>query len=189
MAQCCQVMGRAYEQSDDELTKQWYARAAGWYEKAKAAYPDDFSIVRRLTSFYLQTKQIAEAEAQLNAILKEGAKPQSADRVAWARRTLALVLSTDRQRVHDALALLKNVGSQITTGVQGAVAFEDPEDVRVLARVLGCAKNRCGPQAGDRDSGIIDRKELGERRRSFSSRSPLRIKWRLAQSPRSVSSS
>ena len=39
MAQCCQLMGRAYEQSDNEATKQWYARAAGWYEKAKAASP------------------------------------------------------------------------------------------------------------------------------------------------------
>ena len=140
MAQCCQLMGRAYEQIDKEATKQWYARAAGWYEKAKAAHPDDFSIVRRLTIFYLQTKQVAEAEAQLNAILKEGANSQSAERVAWARRTLALALSTDRQRVHDALALLKNVGSQTTTDKQGAVAAEDPEDLRVLARVLDAQK-------------------------------------------------
>ena len=106
LAQCCELMGRAYEQNDDDATKQWYARAAEWYEKAKSDHPDDFSIVRRLTSFYLQTKQIAEAEAQLNAILKEGAKSQSTERVAWARRTLALALSTDRQRVQDALALL-----------------------------------------------------------------------------------
>ena len=136
MAQCCQLIGRAYELSDSEAMKQWYAQAAAWYEKAKVVAPDDFSIVRRLTDFYLQTKQIAKAEAQLNAILKESAKSRSAERVAWARRTLALALSTDRQRVHDALALLDNVGSQTTTGDQGTVASEDPEDLRVLARVL-----------------------------------------------------
>ena len=75
LAQCCELVGRAYEESDDEETKQWYARGEGWFEKAKAAHPDDFSIVRRLTDFFLQTKQIAEAEAQLNAILKQGAEP------------------------------------------------------------------------------------------------------------------
>ena len=93
LAQCCELMGRAYEQNDDGATKQWYTRAAEWYEKAKSDHPDDFSIVRRLTSFYIQTKQIAEAEAQLNAILKESDKSLSTERVAWARRTLALALS------------------------------------------------------------------------------------------------
>ena len=32
--------------------------------------PDDVSIARRLTDFFLQTRQIAEVEAQLDAILK-----------------------------------------------------------------------------------------------------------------------
>ena len=76
-----------------ETTKQWYAQAKGWYEKAKAAHPDDFSIVRRLTEFFCQTKQMAKAEAQLDAILKRGAEPQNAETVAWARRTLALTLA------------------------------------------------------------------------------------------------
>ena len=90
LAQCCEMMGRAYDQSDDEATKQWYARATEWFEKAKAAHPADFSIVRRLTGFYLQTKQIAKAETELNAILKARFQSQSAEQVAWARRTLAL---------------------------------------------------------------------------------------------------
>ena len=37
--------------------KQWYAEAKGWYEKAKAAHPDDLSIARRLTEFFRRTKQ------------------------------------------------------------------------------------------------------------------------------------
>ena len=136
LAQCCEMMGRAYERSDDGAMKEWYAEAGEWYEKAKTAHPDDFSIVRRLTNFYVQTKQIVKAEAQLNAILKEGAKPQNAERIAWARRTLALALSTDRQRVGDALLLLEERG-QTAKGAPGQrTAFEDPEDLRVLARVL-----------------------------------------------------
>ena len=102
-------MGRAYEKSDDGATKQWYAKAKEWYEKAKAAHPDDLSIARRLTEFFRRTKQMAAAEAQLNAILKQGAHSQSAETVAWARRTLALTLasSTDLQRVRKALSLLE----------------------------------------------------------------------------------
>ena len=48
LAQCCEMMGRAYEPSGEGVTKQWYTRATEWFEKAKAAHPDDFSIVRRL---------------------------------------------------------------------------------------------------------------------------------------------
>ena len=139
-------------------------------KRRKPLHPDDFSIVRRLTSFYLQTKQIAEAEAQLNAILKEGAKSQSADRIAWARRTLALALSTDRQRVHDALALYKTWAVRIA-------ATEDPEDLRVLARVLDAQKN-----AADRKRAIeilesLIAKNLANADDRFLARSPLRVKW------------
>ena len=79
LAQCSEMMGKAYEQSDTEAMKEWYARATEWFEKAKAAHPDDFSIVRRLTSFYLQTKQIAKAEVELNSILKESAGSENAE--------------------------------------------------------------------------------------------------------------
>ena len=131
-----------------ERTKQWYAKAKEWYEKAKAAHPDDFSIVRRLTDFYRQTKQMAEAEAQLNAILKQ-VQSQSAETVAWARRTLALTLaaSTDPQRVHDALSILEP-GGQATTGASSERP-EDPEDLRVLARVLDAQKTIQQQQTGD----------------------------------------
>ena len=52
---------------------------------------------------------MAEAEAQLEAILKPGSNPQNAETVAWARRTLALTLasSTDIQRVRHALSILE----------------------------------------------------------------------------------
>jgi cellulose synthase operon protein C len=130
LAQCCELMGKACEKIEDQ--KQWYALAKGWYEKAQAIHPDDLSIPRRLTNFFLQTKQIAEVEAQLDAILKRGARPQNAETVAWARRTLALTLASDPQRVRDALSILEPAAQ----AGQGAKALEDPEDLRVLARVL-----------------------------------------------------
>ena len=106
------MMGRAYEKIDDGTKKQWYAKAKEWYEKARAAHPDDLSITRRLTDFFLQTKQIAKVEAQLNAILKPGSSPKAPETVAWARRTLALTLaaSTDPQRVREALSILDQAG-------------------------------------------------------------------------------
>ena len=118
LAQCCELVGKAYEGIDEDKKKQWYAQAKGWYEKAQAAHPDDLSIARRLTDFFLQTKQIAEVEAQLDAILKRGARPQNAETVAWARRTLALTLasSTDLQRVREALSILEPAGQAATGG-------------------------------------------------------------------------
>ena len=93
LAQCCEVLGKVYEGTDEEKKKQWYAQAKGWYEKAQAARPDDLSVTRHLAEFFLQTKQLAEVEAQLNAILKRGSKPQNAEMVAWARRAFALTLA------------------------------------------------------------------------------------------------
>jgi cellulose synthase operon protein C len=138
LAQCCALMGLANQAIDEASTKQWYARAKEWYEKAQAAYPDDLSIARRLTDFFLRTKQMGEVEAQLDAILK---RSQSAETVAWARRTLALTLasSTDNQQVRRALSILEQAG-QATPGGQGAKAFEDPEELRALAQVLEAQK-------------------------------------------------
>ena len=80
------LLGKFYDGTDEDKKKQWYAQAKGWYEKAQATQPDDLSVTRRLTDFFLQTKQLGQVEAQLNAILKRGSKPQSTETVAWARR-------------------------------------------------------------------------------------------------------
>jgi cellulose synthase operon protein C len=132
LAQCCELMGKAYEGNDEAKKNEWYAKTKAWYEKAHTAHPDDFSITRRLTSFFLQTKQIAQVEAQLNTILKPGSKPQGGETIAWARRTLALALVSDPQRVRDALLILEPAAP----AGQGAKTLEDPEDLRVLAKVL-----------------------------------------------------
>ena len=79
---------------------------------------------------------MAQVEAQLRAILKRGTNAQNAETAAWARRTLALTLASDQQRAREALSILAPAG-QAATGSQAAKTLEDPEDLRVLARVLG----------------------------------------------------
>jgi cellulose synthase operon protein C len=141
LAQCCELMGRFYKGNNDGETKKWYTEAKKWFEKAKAAQPTDFSIARRFVDFLRRTEQIDVAEAQLGAILKQGADNQDAETVAWARRTLALTLasSSDIQRVRKALSLLEPVG-QAGVGGKGVKALEDSEDLRALAQVLAAQR-------------------------------------------------
>ena len=133
LAQCCELLGRASEGSKDGAAKNWYAEAKNWFTKAQAAEPDDQLIVRRLTAFYLQTKQIKEAESELLGILNGGAGTSNAETVAWARRTLAIIYatSTDDEQVRKALALFPQEGQK---------ALELPEDLRVFAIVLEAQK-------------------------------------------------
>ena len=105
-------------------TRQWFVKA-----KAGQKDPGDPTIDRLFAAFFLRTNQIAEAQKQLSEILgrKDGA--EAATTVAWARRNLALTYITGNPRQPaKALAILEAVGRQ-----DGA---DDPEDLRVLARVL-----------------------------------------------------
>ena len=140
LAECSELLGRAYEGgSNPDRVKKWYAEAKSLFEKAQAAQPNELSITRRLTQFFLQTRQINEAESQLRAILKRGARTDKPTvEVAWARRMLALTLigKGDPEQSRTALALFE------PTGQTGAAtkAPETPEDQRVLARVLEAQK-------------------------------------------------
>ena len=140
LAECCELVGRAYEGgSSADAVKKWYGEAKSWFEKAQAAKPDDLSITRRLTQFFLETKQINEAESRLEAILKRGSSDnKTADEVVWARRMLALTLIAkgDPEQARKALALLEPTNQ--TSGASNAP--EAPEDLRVLARVLDAQK-------------------------------------------------
>jgi cellulose synthase operon protein C len=133
MAQCCAAMGKIYE-GDEAERKGWFSLAKGWYEKAIATHPDDLTMVRSLIEFLAQTRQTAEVETQLEAILKN---PKSPVIAAWARRTLALALaaSSKPESVTRALTLLEPNGSG-----GGAKGLEDPDNLRALARVLEAQK-------------------------------------------------
>ena len=150
LAQCCEMLGSAYDKSDDGMKNQLYAKAKEWYDKAKVAHPNDFSIVRRLTDFYRQTKQMVKAEAQLYPILKSGSS-QSAETVTRARRTLALILALDQPPAGPEHCLI-GPGGQAATGALAANALEDPEYLRVLARVLEAQKT---PEHSKRAIGIL----------------------------------
>ena len=81
LAQCCEIIGKA---SPYEAARKWYDEAKKWYKRAEDAHPDDLSIRRRLTEFFLQTKQMSDAKAQLNEIRKLGGGVNAAETAAWA---------------------------------------------------------------------------------------------------------
>src|SRR5262249_24530139 len=100
-----------------------------WYAKAQAAQPKDgdpLKVARQLAGFFLRTNQLAETEKQLEEIRRQGPP----DMVAWARRSLALTFLAQGsyQKKRDALALFEPADGR-------AGPIEDPEDLRVLARV------------------------------------------------------
>ena len=138
LARCCEIVGKA---SKDEAASKWYGEAKEWYKKAEDAHPEDVSIKRRLTEFFLRTNQISAAEDQLNAILKQGGGVKAAEMGAWARRTLALVLvsGTDNERVRKALYYFEPNNQPAPLGQEGK-NVEDPDDLRVLAQVLEAQK-------------------------------------------------
>ncbi len=139
-AECCELVGRAYESvGSTDAVKTWYGEAKSWLEKAQRAQPNNLSITRRLTQFLLQTKQSKEAESLLEAILNRGSSDnKTADEVAWARRELALtrIAKGDPEQARKALALFDAIDQ---TGATNQ-ALEEAEDARTLARVLDAQK-------------------------------------------------
>jgi cellulose synthase operon protein C len=140
LAECCEFLGRAYEGgSSADAVKKWYGEAKNWFEKARAAKPDDPSIAVRFAQFFLATKQMNEAESHLEAMLKSGSSDKVAVAAAsWARRMLALTLIAkgNPEQARKALALFE------PTNQPGAAsqAAEEPEDQRVLVQVLEAQK-------------------------------------------------
>ena len=130
LAQCCAIVGKAYEAGEPDRARPWYDRARGWFAKAQEALkdPDDQTVRRRLAEFLVQTNQAAEAEGPLKEILARTAAGKSPDVAAWARRSLAQVYTAARPpRTAEALALFTDPVRQ------GGVT--DPDDLRVLSMV------------------------------------------------------
>ncbi len=143
MALCCEKMGRAYDAGTDNADmKRWNDAARSWYEKAQAAEPADLSIKRRFIDFFLRSRQTNEAQNYLEALIKQGGGAKNPEITAWANRALALVLAsgTDRTQLSKALAIFEPDGKPVPAGQEGKMLerknLGDPEDLRVLARVL-----------------------------------------------------
>jgi cellulose synthase operon protein C len=147
MAECCEFVGRAHVAAGNaDAVQKWYGEAKGWFEKARAARPDDPLLARRFALFFLETKQINEAESHLEAILKSGSSDKTAVAVAsWAKRTLALTLVAkgDAEQARKALALFEPTiqsgeASKAPEEAEAKKTWE--EDQRVLAKVLDAQK-------------------------------------------------
>jgi tetratricopeptide (TPR) repeat protein len=131
LAQCCEFMAD-YGVNDGAAKAKWYTEAENWYEKDRVAHPDDLPVARRLADFFIRKRQFEKAESLLRAIRQQSGGRNS-DMVVWANRMLALVLAsgTDPKRLQEALTLVEP---------RNQVSQPDPEDVRVLARVLEAQK-------------------------------------------------
>jgi tetratricopeptide (TPR) repeat protein len=143
LALCCEKMGEMYGSSGNSTEmRQWNDAARNWYKKAEAAQPEDLSIKRRLTEFFLRSKQINEAHNYLEAIRKQNGGAKSAETAAWANRTLALVMAsgTDRAQLSKALTFFEPDGQPVPAGQEGKKRRGDPDDLRVLTRVLDLQK-------------------------------------------------
>jgi tetratricopeptide (TPR) repeat protein len=144
LAQCCDLVGQAYDKGNGgEAAKKWYADAKRWYKKALAAQPDDLSIRYLLTEFFRRTNQVSEARSQLDAILKHRVGAKRPDIVAWANRERALRAASDPdyREVRKALSYFEPPGQPAAIGQEGK-SLKDPEDLRVLTRVLELQKTR-----------------------------------------------
>ena len=132
LAQCCETMGRSYQEANlTDQAKTWYDEARQWFVKALAARkdPNDPTIDRQLAAFFLRTNQIAEAQKQLQEILSRKDGNPGKTTVTWARRGLALTyIAGNPREPAKALDILEPGGHQVDV--------DDPEDLRVLARVL-----------------------------------------------------
>jgi predicted Zn-dependent protease len=135
LAQCCEAMGRAYDNGATEAAgNKWYDEATKWYEQAQTAHDEDISIKRRFTEFLLRSNQISKAQGYLDAILRQGFGAKTAATFAWARRARAVLYAHARQ-LSKALALFEEDRKPAAAGHEGK-ALNDPEDLRVLARIL-----------------------------------------------------
>ena len=122
LAFCCEKMGKMYGSNGNGTeVKKWNDAARKWYKKAESAQPEDVSIKRRLTEFFLRSKRIDEAKNYLESIRKQEGIAKNAETTAWANRTLAFVLAsgTDRTQVSKALALFEPDGQPVPAGQEG----------------------------------------------------------------------
>ena len=142
LALCCEKMGRFYDGFDNTPeTKRWNDEAKKWFEKAETDQPEDEFIKRRLTEFFVNTRQLSAAQEYLETIRKQVSNAKSAETRAWAKRTLAFVLAdgADRAQLTKALSLFEQNGQAVPAGQEGK-QLSDPEDLRALARILGMQK-------------------------------------------------
>ena len=144
---------RATRGSDEAKKKTWYAEARKWYEKAQAAQPDDLRSCASFTDFFVQTKQIAEAECPIGRLCENGARPPKRRNGCLGPADARLDLLPRPTQDGCTRSPPAGSGGRPT----GDKAAEEPEDLRVQARVLEAQRTVAAPQTGNRDPAIIGR--------------------------------
>jgi tetratricopeptide (TPR) repeat protein len=109
------------------------------YQAALSARPEDVTVLRALAGFHLRAGRPREAEPHLRKLITLSA--QSREEADWARRLLALVLTSsgDYQRSREALALL---GILDADAPPRRTEVDNATDVRLIAAVLAAQKGR-----------------------------------------------
>ena len=132
------VLAQGYEAVGDQTQAQTY------YLAALEAAPNDLGVQRTVASFYLRTNRRAEAEKQLDQMIKAtGSSPADREHVAWARRTTAQLLASDGdyRNFQKAQELLTPQGRKPTAedlSTRIALLFDrtDPTSTRQALRLL-----------------------------------------------------
>ena len=115
------------------------ARAGELYEAARAARPQDATVLRNLARFLFRSGRLIDAAPPLRTILELSSK--SPEDEAWARRHLAFILvaTGDYRKRREALSVL-GIGDEAQ--LRELAANSTGDDQRVLAIVLSCQPNR-----------------------------------------------
>jgi tetratricopeptide (TPR) repeat protein len=120
-----------------------HPRAQQLYQEAVAAKPDDVSALQSIASFFVRTGKFQEAQPFLRKI-KEDCQSKSPQAAAWARRTLALLLTLtgDYQQSREALALLNDEKADPSKAVAGEGALTQRTQAWVYALQRGQQERR-----------------------------------------------
>jgi tetratricopeptide (TPR) repeat protein len=124
MAACYEDIGRI-EKAKEE------------YQLALKARPDDPTVLKALTSYYLRIGQTAEAEPILRQLIKG---TTSGDDANWARRQLALILA-HQSEYREALTLL-GLSFDKQGNIKELTPASSPDDIRMRIRILALLDSR-----------------------------------------------
>lgn len=126
LARCYEAIGRMEE-------------AGALYQRAAEADPGDIATLRGLAAFLVRQGRSREAEPHLERLI--GLKSRSPEDADWARRLLAMVLTTDADpgRARRALEIV-GLGDE-PEDRPASPAAEPVEDLRLKARVLAARRD------------------------------------------------
>lgn len=144
-----------------EFTGQAFDAMEARYQSTLASAPNDVAAIRRVVDFYLRQQKQRKAEPLLQQILS-GESGASPDDRSWARRNLALAMTShpDRASIKKALALLdENIKSGTVTDadrrakamILSMLPEREPrmEAIELLEKLLADARSQDTPETAE----------------------------------------